>query len=126
MPPTPGQTRHPYQGVVTAVSLALGVLYAGTFFLADFRTLYDKYLPVPAFVMPGLLFAMGFTFGLALTVLAAPPSFLHSRAGQDWLLSRVPAGSWLGRVFNRLKCLGVVLLLGWASWEVLYLALIEN
>ncbi len=110
-----------YGHLIIATAVSLGSLYAASFLVDDFRILYAKFIPGPVTLHPVLLFIMGATFGLALTCLVAPTSFLHSKTGVYYL-------QVLGVqniVLFRVKCLLACALFATVTYMFYWMAFVE-
>jgi len=105
--------------LVLTTGFLFGSLYAATCFFLEFRIIYRKYVPAPAVLHPFLLFIIGATFGVSLTCLFAPSTFLRSSTGRHFL-------GVLGvenLLLLRLKCLFLVFLFALLTWEICWLVL---
>jgi hypothetical protein len=107
-----------YGRLVAATALLSGGLWAASWFLSEFRVLYDKFVPGPAAVHPVFLFVMGILFGAALACLVAPASFLRSKAGRVYF-EVMGASTTSG---FRLKCLSMCALFGLVAYTFIWMA----
>ena len=108
-----------YGRFVLTMGFLFGSLYAATCCFLEFRIIYRKYVPAPAVLHPFLLFIIGATFGVSLTCLVAPSTFLRSGTGKQFL-------GFIGienLLLFRLKCLFLVALFALLTWEICWLVL---